>query len=70
MNFRNFNSISVFIVVARHMNMGRAAAELNLTKGAVSYQIQKLEQALEFNVFERVSWKLPVLNTLKPRQFR
>jgi len=58
MNFRNFNSISVFIVVARHMNMGRAAAELNLTKGAVSYQIQKLEQALEFNVFERVNRQL------------
>ena len=58
MNFRNFNSIAVFIVVARHMNMGRAAAELNLTKGAVSYQIQKLEQALEFNVFERVNRQL------------
>ena len=58
MQFRNFNSIGVFITVAKHLNMGQAADELSITKGAVSYQIQQLETALKFKLFERANRKL------------
>jgi len=53
MRFRNYDTLRSFIVVARHLNMGVAAEELNLTKGAVSYQIQQLEGELGFLVFSR-----------------
>ena len=53
MRFRNYDTLRSFIVVARHLNMGMAAEELNLSKGAVSYQIQQLENELEFQVFSR-----------------
>jgi len=53
MRFRNYDSLRSFIIVARHLNMGSAALELNLTKGAVSYQIQQLETELGFQVFSR-----------------
>ncbi|MEM7360835.1 MAG: LysR family transcriptional regulator [Pseudomonadota bacterium] len=58
MNFRHFNALRVFVVVADHLNMGRAADELNLSKGAISYQVQQLETALELRLFERVNRKL------------
>lgn len=58
MKFRHFNSLRVFTVVAEHMNMGKAATELNLTKGAVSYQVQQLEQHLGFSLFTRASRNL------------
>jgi DNA-binding transcriptional LysR family regulator len=53
MRFRNYDTLRSFIVVAQHLNMGVAAGELNLTKGAVSYQIQQLEGELGFRVFSR-----------------
>lgn len=53
MRFRNYDYLRSFILVARHLNMGTAARELNLTKGAVSYQIQQLENELGFQVFSR-----------------
>jgi DNA-binding transcriptional LysR family regulator len=53
MRFRNYDTLRSFIVVAQHLNMGVAAEELNLTKGAVSYQIQQLEGELGFGVFSR-----------------
>jgi DNA-binding transcriptional LysR family regulator len=53
MRFRNYNNLRSFIVVARHLNMRAAATELNLTKGAVSYQVQQLETELGFRVFSR-----------------
>lgn len=53
MRFRNYDSLRSFIIVARHLNMGVAAGELNLTKGAISYQIQQLEAELGFRVFSR-----------------
>jgi len=53
MRFRNYDTLRSFIVVARHLNMGVAAEELNLTKGAVSYRIQQLEGELGFRVFSR-----------------
>lgn len=53
MRFRSYDSLHIFGTVASHLSFTRAAAELNLTKGAVSYQIARLEQALGFPVFQR-----------------
>ena len=53
MAFRSFDSLRLFDIVARHLSFTAAAAEVNLTKGAVSYQIKQLEDALGFAVFER-----------------
>lgn len=53
MRFRSYDSLRIFNVVARHLSFTRAAAELNLTKGALSYQISRLEQELGFLVFSR-----------------
>ena len=55
MRFRSFDNLRLFDVVARHMSFTAAAAELNLTKGAVSYQVRRLERELGFAVFERSS---------------
>jgi DNA-binding transcriptional LysR family regulator len=51
--FRNFDELRTFTILARHLNMGSAANELNLTKGAVSYQIKQLETELGFELFSR-----------------
>ena len=53
MRFRQYDNLRSFAVVARHMNMGAAADELNLSKGAVSYQVRQLEDELGFAVFSR-----------------
>jgi DNA-binding transcriptional LysR family regulator len=53
MRFRNFDSLRIFCVVARHGSFSSAALELNLTKGAVSYQIRELELVLGFDLFDR-----------------
>ncbi|MDH3742438.1 MAG: LysR substrate-binding domain-containing protein [Hyphomicrobiales bacterium] len=48
-----YDSLRVFDVVARHLSFTEAGRELNLTKGAISYQIGRLESELGFNVFHR-----------------
>ncbi len=53
MRFKAYDSLRLFDVVARHLSFTAAAEELNLTKGAVSYQIQRLEADLGFPVFTR-----------------
>ena len=53
MRFRNYDTLRSFIVVAQYLNMGVAADNLNITKGAVSYRIQQLETELGFRVFSR-----------------
>jgi DNA-binding transcriptional LysR family regulator len=53
MRFRQYDNLRSFVVVARHLNMGSAAGELNLSKGAVSYQVRQLEAELGFPVFSR-----------------
>ena len=53
MRFRSFDSLRVFDVVARHLSFTAAAEELSLSKGAVSYQIGRLEEELGFPVFVR-----------------
>lgn len=55
MRFRNYDGLRVFCIVARHASISSAALELNVTKGAVSYQIRELEQALGFNLFDRLA---------------
>ena len=53
MKFRCYDALNVFNVAASKMSFTQAAAELNLTKGAVSYQIKRLEEELGFAVFYR-----------------
>jgi DNA-binding transcriptional LysR family regulator len=53
MRFRSYDSLRLFDAVARNLSFTKAAAELNLTKGAVRYQIGQLEQELGFDVFAR-----------------
>lgn len=53
MRFRSYGNLRILDVVARHLSFTAAAHELSLTKGAVSYQIARLESELGFNVFER-----------------
>lgn len=53
MRFRSFDNLRLFDVVARHLSFTAAADELNLTKGAVSYRIKRLEEALAFDLFDR-----------------
>ncbi len=66
MRFRSFDSLRLFEVVARHLNFTSAAKELNLTKGAVSYQINRLENELGFELFLRQHQK--VVLTAKGRE--
>jgi len=58
MRFKHYDYLRSFVVVARHLNMGNAALELNLSKGAVSYQVRQLEAALGFAVFSRAQRSL------------
>jgi LysR family glycine cleavage system transcriptional activator len=49
------NALRAFEVAARHMSFNRAAAELCVTPGAVSQQIQNLEEYLGLALFRRTS---------------
>lgn len=48
-------ALRTFEVAARHLSFTRAAAELNVTQGAVSQQIKQLEASLGFSLFHRGS---------------
>lgn len=52
-NFRHYDSLRLFVEVARHPSFSEAAEALNMTKGAVSYQIKVLEGALGLELFAR-----------------
>ncbi len=54
MRFKNYDNLRIFNIVAKHGSFSAAALELNLTKGAVSYQIKKLEAELGFEIFQRL----------------
>ncbi len=60
MPFRSYNTLRVFTAVARHESVTAAAAELNLSKASVSYQVRKLEDELGFRVFERKNQRLHI----------
>lgn len=49
----SLDSLKVFEAAARHLSFSLAAQELCLTKGAVSYQIRKLEESLDCALFRR-----------------
>ncbi|WP_428775149.1 LysR substrate-binding domain-containing protein [Vibrio sp.] len=46
-------NLQAFIATAKHLNFSKAAAELNLTQGAISRQIQNLEQIIGAPLFYR-----------------
>ena len=54
MPFRNYDALRIFTIVARHDSFSAAADALNRTKGAVSYQINQLEDELGFALFQRL----------------
>jgi LysR family glycine cleavage system transcriptional activator len=49
------NALRAFEAAARHMNFSRAAEELSVTPGAVSQQIQNLEDFIGSSLFRRTS---------------
>ena len=50
--------LKVFATIARHGNLGGAANELCLSKGAVSQSLQELERQLATPLFDRVHPRL------------
>ncbi|WP_198419117.1 LysR substrate-binding domain-containing protein [Motilimonas pumila] len=55
-------NMHTFSVVAKHLSFTKAAVELCLSQGAVSYRIKMLEQQLGFPVFIRLTRKLELTN--------
>jgi LysR family glycine cleavage system transcriptional activator/LysR family transcriptional regulator of beta-lactamase len=55
MKFRHYDSLRIFKTTAQYGSFSDAAAQLNLTKGAISYQVKILEQELGFAVFKRIA---------------
>jgi len=49
----SLRSIAAFDAAARHASFTKAAAELNLTPGAISHSIKALEERLNQTLFER-----------------
>jgi DNA-binding transcriptional LysR family regulator len=49
----DFQSLQDFIVVAEELHFGRAAKRLNIVQPALSRRIQKLEEGLRFQLFQR-----------------
>lgn len=54
MRFRSYDTLRIFQTVAKAGGFTAAAEVLNLTKGAVSYRIKRLEDELGFPVFTRL----------------
>jgi LysR family glycine cleavage system transcriptional activator len=52
------NPLRAFEATARYLSVSRAAAELNVTPGAVSHQIRALEEALKVSLFHRDAGRL------------
>ena len=52
-NLPSLDALKVFESAARHLSFSIAAQELCLTKGAVSYQVRKLEESLDCALFRR-----------------
>jgi len=67
MQFRSYDSLKIFDTDARCESMTMAAAQLNRSKGSVSYQISKLEAELGFPLFDRVNARLSRFFEANPR---
>lgn len=50
--------LQTFEVTARHLSFTLAAHEMNLTQGAVSHRIRRLEMHIGFRLFIRMTRKL------------
>ena len=55
MRFRSFDALRLFDIVAQHDSFTAAAETLHLSKGAVSYQIRRLE-ASSVSVVRATPW--------------
>lgn len=53
-NLPSLNALAAFEAAARHLSITRAAAELNVTPGAVSKQVKTLEDELKRPLFVRL----------------
>jgi len=51
--FRHHDSLRLFVQIAQHRSFSEAAEALNMTKGAISYQVTVLESALGCRLFDR-----------------
>lgn len=51
--FKHHDTLRLFVETAQHGSFTDAAAALNMTKGAISYQIKTLEADLELALFDR-----------------
>lgn len=58
MIFRSYDALKIFDAVARRLSITGAAEALHQSKGAISYQIGKLERDLGFRLFERANARL------------
>jgi DNA-binding transcriptional LysR family regulator len=47
------DGLKVFEAAARHLSFSQAARELCISKGAVSYQVRRLEESLDCALFQR-----------------
>ena len=54
----SLNSVRAFEAAARHLSFTEAARELNMTAGAISYQVRQLEDWLGTPLFNRLPRKL------------
>ncbi len=53
--FRHHDLLRLFVEIARHSSFSDAAGALNMTKGAISYQIKTLETDLGLSLFRRTT---------------
>jgi len=60
--FYHHDSLRLFCEISRHTSFTNAASSLNMTKGAISYQIKTLEEDLGFNLFDRTTRGVKLTN--------
>ena len=51
--FRTYDALRIFAVAGEKLSFTQTADNLSLTKGAISYQIKRLEEELGFKLFSR-----------------
>jgi len=61
-NLPSLNGLRAFAAAARHLSFTRAAEELHVTRGAVSYQVRRLEEQLGIRLFQRKTRQILLTN--------
>ena len=51
--FKHHDTLRLFVEISRFSSFSKAASALNMTKGAISYQMKVLEQDLGLKLFDR-----------------